>query len=398
MSDSRGASSARGGLEDEPRSLGDLVVSGGRLGWYFIGLVLSLYLVGVIAERLLLVVLPVLVALLLTTLLLPPAALLERAGLPHGLAAFLVVIGGLGVLIAVFGFVIPSFVEGLGNLRDRASEGAQQVLDWLAVHTPLPVDGMRLEELVDQLSRRVGTDPVSVTDGVLAGAVIAVEVVTGVVLALVLCFFFIKDRDRITHWLTTRTPSRQRTDMAAVGSRAWTTLSGYLRGTAIIALVDAAGIGLGLLLIGVPLVLPLSVLVFFGAFLPIVGAFVAGLAATLVALVTGGAVEALLALGVVVLVQQVEGNVLQPVVMSRAVPLHPVAILLAVTAGGALGGFVGAFVAVPIAAVLAASANELRERHPEAVGAERPEGGGAHKLKVGAEPLLQDPGPGGRSS
>ena len=368
--------------EVAPRSLGELLIGAGRLGWHFVGVVLGLYLIGVIAGRLMLVVMPLLIALLLTTLLLPPAVVLERAGVRRGLAALIVVLGGMAILAGMFGVLIPSFISELGNLGDRAREGAEQVLDWLATSTPLPVDGMGLGELLQRASRQVGGDSADPTEGMLAGAAVALEAVTGLVLAMVLCFFFIKDRDKITRWLFTRTPQPQRFDVAAVGGRAWTTLAGYLRGTAIIAVVDAVGIAVGLLLLGVPLVLPLSLLVFFGAFFPIVGAFVAGLAATLVALVTGGVVQALLALGVVVAVQQVEGNLLQPVVMSRAVPLHPIVILLSLTAGGALGGVAGAFVAVPVAAVVAASFNELRERHPAALGAVVPTDGGATKLKA----------------
>jgi putative heme transporter len=149
----------------------------------------------------------------------------------------------------------------------------------------------------------------------------------------------------------------------ATGRRAWVALSGFVRGTATIALIDAVAIGIGLAIVGVPLVLPLAVLVFLGAFIPVIGAFFSGLIAVLVALASGGFVTALIVLAIVFGVQQVEGNVLQPTIMRRAVALHPVVVLAALTAGGVLAGIIGAFLAVPVAAVLSAVGNELRLRH-----------------------------------
>ena len=146
------------------------------------------------------------------------------------------------------------------------------------------------------------------------------------------------------------------------GARSWTALGGYVRGTATIALIDAIGIMIGLLILQVPLVAPLTLLVFLGGFLPVIGAFIAGLVAVLVALAAAGIVKALLVLGVILLVQQIEGHLLQPVIMRRAVALHPVVILTALAAGAALAGIVGAFLSVPIAAVVAAAGNELRLR------------------------------------
>ena len=149
---------------------------------------------------------------------------------------------------------------------------------------------------------------------------------------------------------------------AALAARAWTALSGYVRGTATIALIDALGIGLALLILGVPLVIPLTLLVFLGGFLPVIGASIAGLIAVLVALADGGVVTALLVLGAVVAVQQLEGHILQPVIMRRAVSLHPIVILVALATGSAMLGIVGAFLSVPAAAVLSAVGNELRLR------------------------------------
>jgi predicted PurR-regulated permease PerM len=189
------------------------------------------------------------------------------------------------------------------------------------------------------------------------------EIIAGFILALVVAFFFIKDSEKITGWIMARLSPEKRDLVGGAGERAWFTMGGYIRGTATIALVDAVFIGLGLLIIGVPLVLPLAVITFFGAFIPILGAVTAGALAALVALVTVGLREALLVVAVTTFVQQTESNLLEPIVMARAVKLHPVVILFALTAGAILGGILGAFLAVPIAAVISSVGNYLRTEH-----------------------------------
>ena len=183
---------------------------------------------------------------------------------------------------------------------------------------------------------------------------------------MVLVFFFIRDGAQIWGWVVDLFPSRVRPDAHAVGRRSWSALSGYVRGMALVALVDAVLIGLALAIIGVPLVVPLMALTFFGAFVPLVGAFVAGLVAALVALVSRGLVAALLVTGAIVVIQQLEGDLIYPQVVGRSVNLHPVAVLLAVAAGAVLGGIAGAVLAVPAAAVLWATVVQLREARPEA--------------------------------
>lgn len=195
-----------------------------------------------------------------------------------------------------------------------------------------------------------------------SGAVRTAEAVAGALLTFVVLFFFLKDGDRIAGYCLARVGPRHREDARAAGERAWGTLAGFIGGQVVIAAADAVGIGLGLVLIGVPLAGPLAILTFFGGFFPIVGATAAGLVAVLVGLVSGGLTDALLVLAVVFGVQQLESNVLEPVVMGRAVPLHPVVILVAIGAGTVLAGVVGAFLAVPLAAVAAAVGNELRVR------------------------------------
>jgi predicted PurR-regulated permease PerM len=202
-----------------------------------------------------------------------------------------------------------------------------------------------------------------------------VQFLTGFVLVLVVTFFFLRDGRRIWTYLVELLPVQARAPMAYAGDGAWGTLSGYVRATVLVAFIDAIGIGIGLWILQVPLAVPLAALVFLGAFVPIVGAFVSGSVAVLVALVDtpapgllegGGFVKALMVLGLILLVQQVEGNVLQPVIMSRAVKIHALAVILAVTAGILVAGVIGALVAVPVVAVINTVVRRLRAYHDRA--------------------------------
>jgi predicted PurR-regulated permease PerM len=190
------------------------------------------------------------------------------------------------------------------------------------------------------------------------------EVITGLILTLFLTFFFVKDSERFTRWILDFAGRHREGHLREVGIRAATAVSGYLRGQASVGLVDAVFIGIGLAIVGVPLVIPLSFLTFVAAFLPLVGAFVAGALAALVALVTKGVTAAMIVIGITVLVQQLEGHLLAPLLLGRAVALHPVVIILALAAGSILGGIIGAFLAVPIAAVVTAVGTYLRGDEP----------------------------------
>ena len=211
---------------------------------------------------------------------------------------------------------------------------------------------------MDRVRDNVG----AIGGGLVSGAVIAVELAAGALVALVLTFFLVKDGHRMWGWFEGLFSGPRREGARELGERVWSTLSAYVRGLVVVALFDAVVIGLALLVIGVPLVVPLAVVTFFGAFIPIVGAFVAGLAAALVALVAGGVDDALLVIVVFVVIQQVESEVLYPVVVGRALRLHPVPILLAVTAGGVLFGIAGAALGAPVAAVVTTAAVFWREQ------------------------------------
>ena len=322
---------------------------------------LGVVIVGLILSRLRLVVLPMIVAFLLATILQPVVDALVRRRVPRLAAVWLVLLLSIGSLVGIGFAVAPSIADEFEDLGDTLEEGKQEVEDFVA-DGPFGLEGADLDEYVERAGEQFGGQGSEIASGVVAGAVVAFEVVAGVLLLVVLLFFFLKDGERFTRF-GLRQVRREHHDLVyALGVRAWTAAGGYVKGTAIVALVDATIIGIGLVIIGVPLVIPLAILTFLGAFFPLVGATAAGVIAALVALASNGVQDALLVTAVIVVVQQVEGDVLQPLVLGRAVKLHPVVILVVLTAGAVIGGLIGAFLAVPVSAVVVAVGSELRER------------------------------------
>lgn len=337
--------------------------------------------------RLYLVTLPVVVALILATLCVPPARWLERHGFPRAAAASTVVIGGVLAFSGLIAALTPAFIEQVQELRPTVAQAIDEVFRFL--DTRFGWDRQEVVDVINQGMATLAEQGGQVAGQVLSGAAIAIQMVAALVLAIVLLFFFVKDGEQIVAWFIARSPDHHAGTVRAVGRRAWTALAGFVRGTALVALIDAVGIGVGLWIVGVPLVLPLAVLVFFGGFIPVLGAFLTGILAVLVALAATDLATTLIVLAIVVGVQQFESNVLQPVIMRRAVALHPVVILGALTAGATLIGVIGAFLAVPVAAVVSAAANELRLRHEAAAAGHDP---GADPDPMGPEdaPIATD--------
>jgi len=331
------------------------------LSWRVLVVAAAVALLALVLARMRLVVLPVFAALVLATVLVPVADRLQRRGLPRSLATLAALLGAALLLVGVAAALAPAAIGELDDVDLSVQGGLEEVEDWLR-DGPLGLSETRVDELVDRAQEELRTRSGTIAGGALGGAVVAVEVIAGALLTLVLLFFFVRDGERIWRWVVGLAPERHRRDVQEIGVRAWATLTGYLRGTAIVAFFDAALIGLALFLLGVPFALPLAVLTFFGAFIPLAGAAVAGFAAAMVALVSEGFFTALIVVGVVIVVQQVEGDVVQPLVVGKTLELHPVAILLAVTAGAVIWGVIGAFVAVPLVAVVARSASYLRSR------------------------------------
>ena len=329
--------------------------------WRGLLLIVGLAAVLFVLTRLYLVTLPIIIALILATLCVPPARKLERRGVPRLLAAIIVVLGGIGSLVGIIALMTPAFVNQIQQLVPTVVEGVETTLVWIE-EGPIGYDRDQVEDFVQQGMEALEDSAAAIAAQVGTIALAVGQGLTALVLALVLLFFFVKDGSQLVGWFIDRTPEPHRNTIRAVGARAWVALSGFVRGTAFVALVDAIGIGIGLAIVGVPLVLPLAVLVFFGGFIPVIGATVTGILAVLVALASEGLVAALIVAAIVLAVQQFESNVLQPTIMRRAVALHPVVILGVLTAGAVLIGLVGAFLAVPVTAVAAAVGNELRLR------------------------------------
>jgi predicted PurR-regulated permease PerM len=329
--------------------------------WRLIVVIAGFYVLLYAAAFVAVVIVPVIVALLLAALLQPGAAALVRRGWPQSLAAFTMLIVGLGVVAGIITLVVERFTAGFSDLASQVSEGIGQVQSFV-VRT-LPITRGQLEDAVVQMQETLVDNQETIASGALTTAATVGEVFTGIVLALFTLFFFLKDGRSIWLWLVGLFPRDSRAYIDEAARRAWRTLISYVRATAAVALVDAVGIGVGLAILGVPLVIPLAALVFLGAFIPIIGSFLAGSVAVLVALVSVGPIKALIALAIVILVMQLEGHVLQPLLLGRAVHVHPLAIVLAIAAGLLIAGVFGALIAVPTVACLNVAGTYLSRRH-----------------------------------
>lgn len=361
---------ADGGRRPGRSAVAGLLWPVARLGLNVVLAAAGLAIAGFVVVQLWLVVLPVLLALLLATLLVGPADALRRLGIPSAAAALVVMLAALAVFVGVLVSIVPAIVAEFDEVGRSARQGLDEALRWLS-QGPLDIEREQVTRAVDRaLEGASGAG--NVTGSLLSGAALVFEVIAGLLLTLVVLFFFVHDGRRIWSWTVELLPIVHRTDADAIGRRMWSTACGYVRGVAIIALVDAVLIGIALLVIGVPLVLPLAVLTFLGAFVPLAGAVLAGAVAALVALVTEGAVAALLVVVVITVIQQLEGDLLYPLVVGRSIALHPVAILLALTAGAVLAGLVGALLAVPVAATAWDVLDYLKTRSRAYSGPERP--------------------------
>ncbi|TDL42241.1 AI-2E family transporter [Microbacterium oleivorans] len=315
---------------------------------------LQVIIVGVIATALILgmlqltvVVIPVLLALIVASAAAPLMAWLRRIGIPSVFAtiltllAFVVVLGGIGWL------VVNAVRDQFDDLSKKAQDGFQSVLAW-AETLPFDIDQKQIDEWVGTATDFLTSAQFG--SGALAGVSAVANFLTGLVLMIVTLFFFLKDGPRLWEFLIRPFRGSDYDRAVRVGHKAVHTFGAYLRGTAAVAAVDAIGITIGLLFLQIPLALPLGALVFVLAFIPIVGATVAGILAALVALVTNGLVAAIWVVVIVVAVNQLEGNFLQPFLMGRSMKLHAFAVLIALTIGTVLGGIVGAILAVPLTA------------------------------------------------
>jgi predicted PurR-regulated permease PerM len=335
----------------------------GAAAWSVVGIALLILLLGWAIGRLMPVVLPFAVAVLLATLLRPIADGLERRRVRPAVAAIIAVVGAVLVFALAISLILPPFIARLTDLGSSLQEGIERVAyeigDGIFGMDHKAVDRM-LADAAGHLRDRAG-------GSAMAGLTSLAGALASIVLVVFLSFFLVKDGRRMWTWLLDLVPERRRDRVDDLGERSWQVLTAYTRGVVFVATVDAVLIGIALLVVGVPLALPLVVLTWVAAFFPIIGAIVAGAAAVLVALVSKGPTEALIVLAAIVFVQQVEGNVLYPVVVGPRLRLHPIVVLMAVAVGGTLAGIPGAFLAVPVATVVAALLGYARGRRQQHV-------------------------------
>ncbi|MFD0565073.1 AI-2E family transporter [Kitasatospora saccharophila] len=331
--------------------------------WRLLLIGVALYVVFRVIDTLKLVAFSAVAALLISALLEPTVSWLRRHGVPRSLAAAVTFLAGLASIGLVGWFVFWQVSSNLDPVTSQVQDGVRQLRDWL-LNGPFHLTPDQLNNVTNQITTAIGKNSEALTSAGFTGVTIAVELLTGVVLTAFTTFFLLYDGARIWSWVLRGLPRHSRYAMAGAGPKAWATLTAYVRGTVAVAFIDALCIGIGLGMVGVPMAIPLAVIIFLGAFVPLVGALVTGTIAVLIALVATASVgKALVVLVILIGVQQLEGHILQPLILGRAVRVHPLAVVLGVAAGSIIGGIPGAIVAVPLIAVTNTVTGHLRQRN-----------------------------------
>lgn len=348
-----------------------------RWGIRIVVIAAALYVLGWVVGRTWMIWFPVSLAILFATVLGPPAKRLRDLGVPAAAAAGVVMIAFLAALGFLFSILIPQLVDEAPEIADRAARGIGEVQDWL-IEGPLQIEEGQITNALNTIEQWLRDSALDISTGVLSTIGVATGVIVNTVLILILTFLFIKDGHRFLPFVESLGGHRVGGHLRELLYRAWTTLGGFIRTQALVSFIDAVLIGIALVVVGQPLWVPLAVITFIGGFIPIVGAFVSGALAVLVTLVTNSPQDALIILVVIIVVQQLEGNVLSPMLQGKSMNLHPAVVLMAVTAGGSMFGITGAFLAVPVTATVAAVLRYANERVDASLaGVEQP----------GAEPL-----------
>lgn len=319
--------------------------------WRLLVLFAAVLVVLLIARRLEVIVVPVALAMMMSALLLPGVDWLDQRGVPRGLAVFLLLLVGVAMLAGLLSFVVDQFIDGVPGLVEQVTQVIGSTQRWLT-EGPLHLSREQIDSAGDAVVNGLRDNQAKLTSGALSTAEIITKILTGAFVVLFTLIFFLYGGRNIWHFTVRFFPSEVRAKVHAAGIAGFESLIGYIRATFLVALVDALGIGIGLAIMAVPLALPLASLVFLGAFIPLVGAVLTGLLAVLVALIAKGWIYALVTLGLIIAVNQLEAHVLQPLLMGRAMSIHPLAVVLGISTGGVLAGIVGALLAVPTIAFI----------------------------------------------
>ncbi|WP_425086245.1 AI-2E family transporter [Streptomyces hainanensis] len=333
-------------------------------GWRLLVLAGVVWVLLQVVSSISLLVMAFAAGLLITAALQPFVGWLKRLGIGRGAATAITALGGFATMGLVGWFVVWQVIENSEDLVEQVQDGVDQLRNWV-LELPFDITEDNINEWTDNINGWIADHSSELTSAGLEGVNYAVEFFTGAGIALFVVLFLLYDGAGVWQWCLRLVPRAAREGVAGAGPRAWITLTGYVRGTVIVALIDAVGIGIGLFVLDVSLAVPLGVIVFLSSFVPLVGAVASGALAVLVTLVTNNAVDALIVLGVVLLVQQIEGHILQPFILGRMVRVHALAVVLGVAAGSMLAGIPGAIVAVPLIAVTNTVVGYLRAYQDE---------------------------------
>lgn len=327
----------------------------GRQAWATLGVLALAVVAGLILRELALVVVPLILALFPATLLVPVARWLERWRIPRTIAALLTLLGGLLLFIGIAAGTVTLVVTQLPDILNSAGEGVERLEGLVGQVIPgfeIPAAHEIRQMILDQLEApNEGEESEDVAQKAVSATMGAVEVVAAMLLTLVILFFYLNSGRALAEGLVGFVAPDSQERIMTLADEAWETLGAHFRGQLLVALMDAVLIGIGLFILGIPLALPLAVIVFFGGLFPIIGALASGALAVLVAFAHGGLGIALAVVGLVLMVQQIEGNVLQPLILSHVLDLRPLVIIVAIAVGAIVLGVLGAFLAVPTAAI-----------------------------------------------
>jgi predicted PurR-regulated permease PerM len=332
-----------------------------RWGLRIVLIAAGVFVLGWIIGKLWVVIFPLVLALIVATVLQPGAGWLRRHKVPSALAALAMLLAFLLAITMVIVILAPQVAGQTPALVRSASAGLQTVRDWLT-DGPLSVSDGQITRAIEAIQDKLRESAAAISSGVFSTIGAATSAILNIVLVLMLTFYFAKDGHKFLPWVTKLGGERAGEHTAELLGRTWATLGGFIRTQTVVALIDAVIIGVGLTIIGVPLAIPLAVITFVGAYIPILGALISGVLAVLVTLVTNSPRDALIALILVLVVQQLEGNVISPYLQGKNLNLHAAVVLLAVVLGGSVWGITGAFLAVPTAATVAEILRYINEQ------------------------------------